>query len=188
MRCLINAGNACVLGQRRLPCYDVLLYRVCHCCSIFQPPSPFIFERYSRRLERTRATCADKRHEKWTWRDEGKWYEVWLTPNFVARTFRRRNIKHRYFSFFMYNDFRGFSHKESVSKKTRSKYTFRGYPIESSVATKVLKRCYRECKLMRDSLARNDFTLLIGSSIFLWEHATTSCSSVVRASEDGPLQ
>lgn len=103
MRCLINAGNACVLGQRRLPCYDVLLYRVCHCCSIFQPPSPFIFERYSRRLERTRATCADKRHEKWTWRDEGKWYEVWLTPNFVARTFRRRNIKHRAPDIFLFS-------------------------------------------------------------------------------------
>lgn len=66
MRYLINAGNACVLGQRLLPRYVLLLHRVCHCRSIFQPrftPSPFIFERYSRRLERTRATYADKRQE-----------------------------------------------------------------------------------------------------------------------------
>lgn len=119
MRYLINAGNACVLGQRLLPRYVLLLHRVCHCRSIFQPrftPSPFIFERYSRRLERTRATYADKRQETREETIRGS-----INPNFSSTNMhtivqkkkeksKRRNIKHRtifsfLFSFAVHKDF-----------------------------------------------------------------------------------
>lgn len=111
MRYLINAGNACVLGQRLLPRYVLLLHRVCHCRSIFQPrftPSPFIFERYSRRLERTRATYANKRQETREETIRGS-----INPNFSSTNMhtivqkkkeksKRRNIKHRtIFSFLL---------------------------------------------------------------------------------------
>lgn len=111
MRYLINAGNAFVLGQRLLPHYVLLLHRVCHCRSIFQPrftPSPFIFERYSRRLERTRATYADKRQETREETIRGS-----INPNFSSTNMhtivqkkkeksKRRNIKHRtIFSFLL---------------------------------------------------------------------------------------
>lgn len=142
MRYLINAGNACVLGQRLLPRYVLLLHRVCHCRSIFQPrftPSPFIFERYSRRLERTRATYADKRQETREETIRGS-----INPNFsstnmhtiVQKKKKKKNPNDEILNivrFFLFSFLLRYTRifENSISERghvkyfNRSKYTFR---------------------------------------------------------------
>lgn len=209
MRYLINAGNACVLGQRRLPCYDVLLHRVCHCCSIFQPrftPSPFIFERYSRRLERTRATYADKRQEKWTYKEmiRGLINSNFSSTNIHTIAYIKRckwrNIKDRtrditFFFFFFSCDIQRFlririSERRHVKYLNRGKYTFRVKELSRWIfcgheGVKEVSRMQIDERFPYRSRARNDFTLLIGSSIFLegtQRHRVHRRSSVRRRS------